>query len=366
VTDLRARRGIVTAIIAKDLRTYARDRFYLVVTIMGLAAYIGIFWVLPATADDEPVALGAHMPGGAELLAERSGDQGGGFSIVVFDSSAELQAAVEAGTDVVAGLDFPPRFLFDAQGGMRTTVRVLLGGDAPEELRPLLRSGVAEIVAAISGLEPPVRLPDMQDVVVGPDLAGQQLSLRDRMRPLLLFLVLMVEMIALASLVAAEIAQRTVTAVLVTPARVADVLIAKSILGTLLAFSQALLLALATQTLGASPLLLLVVLLLGSVLVTGFGLIAGSTGKDFIGIIFWSMLFLIPLTVPALATLFPGTAAGWIQGLPTYGLVQVIVGVTAYGEGWSQAWPHLVSLTVWCALAFAVGVSVLSRRAERV
>lgn len=362
---MRGRLDILGAIMAKDLRTFARDRFYVMVTVLGLAAYIALFWVLPASAE-RTVALGAHLPGGQELLEQRAGEQGGGFEIVPFDSSAQLQAAVEEGTRVVAGLDFPQTFLFDAREGLPTSVRVLLGADAPEELRPLLESGVSEIVAAIGGHPPPVQLPDLQAVVLGPDRAGQELSLRERIRPLLLFLVLIVEMIALASLVAAEIAQRTVTAVLVTPARVADLLIAKSVLGTLLAFSQALLLALATQTLGASPLLLLVVLLLGAILVTGFGLIAGSTGKDFVGIIFWSMLFLIPLTIPALATLFPGTAAGWIQGLPTYGLVQVIVGTTAYGEGWGQAWPHLVGLTMWCGVAFAVGIVVLSRRAAKV
>lgn len=364
MTGVRRRFGIVAAIVAKDLRTYARDRFYMVVTVLGLAVYIAVFWVLPATAESR-VALGAHLPGGQELLEQRAGDQGGGFSIVAFDSSAELQAAVEEGTRVVAGLDFPQTFLFDARAGFATKVRVLLGADAPEELRPLLQSGVTEIVAAIGGQEPPVRLPELSEVVLGPDRGGQELSLRERMRPLLLFLVLIVEMIALASLVASEISQRTVTAVLVTPARVTDLLIAKSALGTLLAFSQAVLLAIATQTLGSAPGLLVVALLLGAVLVTGFGLIAGSTGKDFIGIIFWSMLFLIPLTIPALSTLFPGAAAAWIQGLPTYGLVEIIVGATAYGEGWRSAWPHLIGLTMWCIVAFVVGVSVLGRRAQR-
>lgn len=361
---MRPRLNIAAAIIAKDLRTYARDPFYVVITVLGLAAYIGVFWALPATAGD-PVVLGARLPGGQAMLEQRSGEQGAGFVIVAFDSSAGLRDAVADGT-VAGGLDFPQTFLFDARAGFPTSVRVLLGADAPDELRPLLRSGVTEIVAAIGGLQPPVTLPELQDVVLGPDRAGQQLSLRERLRPLLLFLVLMIEMIALASLVASEIAQRTVTAVLVTPARVADVLIAKSVLGTLLAFSQVLLLALATQTLGASPVLLLVALLLGAVLVTGFGLIAGSSGKDFIGIVFWSMLFLIPLTIPALAMLFPGTAAGWVQGLPSYGLVQVIVGATAFGEGWRQAWPHLIGLSVWCAVAFAVGLTALSRRAAQV
>ncbi|MPZ72519.1 MAG: ABC transporter permease subunit [Nitriliruptorales bacterium] len=361
---MRDRLDVVAAIVAKDLRVYARDRFYVLVTVLGLAFYIALFWVLPATAT-QVVRLGVHLPGGEALLEEGGGDSGTGFELVPFSSAQELESSIAQG-DAAAGMDFPEEFLQQASTGQATSVRVLLGGETPEQLRPLLVGGVREIVATIGRQEPPVTLPEMEEIVVGPDRIGQQLSMRERFRPLLVFLVLVVEMIALASLVASEIAQRTVTAVLVSPARVSDLLAAKAALGTLLAFSQALLLAIATQTLNANPLLLIVVLLLGALLVTGFGLIAGSTGKDFIGIVFWSMLILIPLVVPALATLFPGAAAGWIRGLPTYPLVQTIVNTTAYGEGWAQAWPHLAMLAAWCVVAFGVGVFALGRRAERV
>lgn len=362
---MRQRFDVVAAIIAKDLRVYARDRFYVLVTVLGLVIYIGVFWVLPATTGDV-IGLGVHLPGGEALLEDRTGDDGSGFAIVPFDSSDELEQAVAESDGVVAGMDFPETFLEEASAGAATTVRVVVGSDTPEQLRPLLVGGVREIVATIGGQAPPVALPEMEEVIVGPDRAGQQLSMRERMRPLLLFLVLVVEMFALASLVAAEIAQRTVTAVLASPARVSDLLAAKAALGTALAFGQALLLALATRTLGADPPLLVVTLLLGALLVTGFGLIAGSTGKDFIGIVFWSMFFVIPLAIPAIATLFPGGAAGWIRGLPTYGLVQTIVGTTAYGDGWAQAGPRLAVLALWCVIAFALGVVVLGRRAARV
>lgn len=360
-----ARLGRIGAILTKDLRTHVRDRFYVTVTVLSLAAYIAIFWVLPATVD-ETVGLGVYLPGGEGLLEERTGGEDSGFEIVSFDSSEALASAVERGDAVVAGMDFPDGFLADAAAGVPTTVTVLLGGDAPAELRPVLVSGVREIVATIAGRDMPVTVPQMQELVLGPDRVGQQVSLRERLRPLLVFLVLVVEMLALASLVAAEIAQRTVTAVLVTPAGVGDLLAAKALLGTALAFSQAALLAVATGMLATGPpLLLLLALLLGAVLVTGFGLIAGSTGRDFIGVVFWSMLFIVPLTVPALATLFPGSAAGWVQGLPTYGLVQTIVGVTAYGQGWADTWPALLGLAAWGVVAFGVGVMVLGKRAAR-
>ncbi len=77
------------------------------------------------------------------------------------------------------------------------------------------------------------------EILLGTDRAGDQVSIQETMRPMFVFFLLMVEMMALASLVATEIQQRTVTAILGYAASVTDVLVAKAILGTALAFSQA-------------------------------------------------------------------------------------------------------------------------------
>jgi ABC-2 type transport system permease protein len=359
-----ARRGIVAAILAKDLRAFARDRFYVSVSILGLVAYVLLFWLLPATVQ-ESVPLGVRLEGAGPVLAGLAGADAG-LDVVAFDDPAALEAAVEAGDGVVAGLDFPPGFLPAVAAGEPTTVRVLLPADAPEELRPALTAMVRELAYLVAGEAPPVTTPALDEAIVGVDRTGAQVSLREQLRPLLVFLVLLVEMFALASLIAAEIHQRTITAILVTPARVGDVLAAKSLLGTGLAFAQALLILLATGTFVRGWAILMVALLLGSILVTGMAMIAGSLGRDFIGIVFWSALFMIPLTVPAFSVLFPGTAAAWVQALPTYGLVRVIVGVTGYGDGWGQVGTDLLVLAAWCLAAFAVGVLVLRRRVARV
>jgi ABC-2 type transport system permease protein len=364
-----ARWGIVRAILAKDLHEFARDRFYVLVSVLGLAVYVGVFWVLPNTVE-ETVGLGVHLEDAGPLLS-RLGTvapdrQVEGMSLTTFDSSDELTAAVEAGDEVVAGIDFPTGFLQDVADGHEVTVRVLVPGDAPDELRPALAGLVREVAFAVAGEAPPVTFPALEDVVVGEDRAGRQVPIRDRMRPLFLFFVLLVEMFALAALVAAEIHQRTITAILVTPARVSDVIAAKAILGTLAAFAQGMLLLVATGTGTEGFALLSLTLLLGAVLVTGVALIAGSSGRDFVGIVFWSVLFVIPLAIPAFSALAPGSTAGWVRALPTDGLVQVLLGVTAYGHGWAEALPDLLGLLVWCVVVLALGVLVLGRRVVRV
>lgn len=357
------RRGIVAAILVKDLRAFARDRFYVAMSLFGLVFYVAVFWLLPATVD-ESVSLGVHLPGAGPLVAGVAG-QTQGLEVVPYDDPAELRAAVTAGDGVLAGLDFPTDFLAAVTAGEPATVRVLLPADAPEELRPALTALVRELAFVLAGEQPPVRPPDLEEAVLGVDRQGEQLTPRDQLRPLFVFLILLVEMFALAALIAAEIHHRTVTAILVTPARASDVLAAKTLLGTGLAFAQGMLILLATGTLTRGLPILAVALLLGSVLVTGVALVSGSLGRDFISIVFWSALFMIPLMIPAFAVLFPGTAAGWVRAIPSYGLVNVVVGVTAFGDGWRQVADDLALLAAWCVAALAVGVVVLRRRVAR-
>jgi len=97
-------------------------------------------------------------------------------------------------------------------------------------------------------------------------------------------------------------------------------------------------------------------------LVTGIGLLAGASGRDFMGVMFLSLALMIPLMIPAFGALFPGSAATWIRVLPTYGLVQAIVGVTTRGESWADLTPALGLLAVWGVALFALGSVVLRRR----
>jgi ABC-2 type transport system permease protein len=358
------RAGVVRAFVVKDLRIHARDRFYVVVTIVGVLFFVGIFWLLPDTVD-ETLHLGVHVEDAmAEMFAESLGDAEG-FAVTRYDSSEDLEVAVEAGDPVVAGLDLPAGFLEDLAAGHDTQVRIVLRGDAPEELRPALSGMVREFAFLLAGEPPPITAPDMDEAVLGVDRVGEQLSIRDQLRPVFVVMALFIEMFALASLVSVELQQRTITAVLATPARIGDVLAAKALIGMLLAFAQAAVIMVATGAALRGPLLLAVALLLGAVLVAGVGMIAGSLGKDFIEVVFWSLLIGLPVMIPAFGVLFPGSAPGWIQILPGHGLVQVMVGTTAYGEGWAEAAPYLGMLAAWCVVLYVLGIVILRRRVAR-
>ena len=74
------------------------------------------------------------------------------------------------------------------------------------EIRRTVSSGIREIAyalrAALAGRSPaqalPITLPDEQTIVVGEDRLGKQVPLRDKLRPLMALLMLMMEALALA------------------------------------------------------------------------------------------------------------------------------------------------------------------------
>jgi ABC-2 type transport system permease protein len=363
-----SRAAIIWAIVRKDAREFGRERFFVVISAISILIYGIGFWLMPSSVD-ESFTVGIHQTGMDAIFAEVMGDQGAGIEIVQFQSVEALEAALGVGDaepedPLAIGLAFPDDFLQRVAAGQQTTVRVYVDANVPVELRSAMESFVREIAYALSGNPLPVADPDREVIVLGEDRMGDQVPFREKIRPLFAVLALVIETFALSSLVATEIQARTVTAVLVSPTRVSDFLAAKGILGTGMAFAQALLLLLIIGSLASQPLILLCAILLGAVLVTGFGLIAGSAGKDFIETLFYGMAFMIPLMIPAIAVLFPGTAAVWVKVLPSYGLVQTVVQASAYGAGWLEVMPHLATLLAWCLAAFAVGWIVLKRKVE--
>ncbi|MHB1476716.1 MAG: ABC transporter permease, partial [Coriobacteriia bacterium] len=168
-----------------------------------------------------------------------------------------------------------------------------------------------------------------------------------------------------ASLVSTEVLQRTVTAVLVTPAKVGDFLAAKTIFGTVMSLSQALImLALIGGITAQNWSLMLVVLFMGAIMFTGVALFVGAAGKDFIGQLFYSMLFLIPLLVPTFSVMFPGSAAAWVRAIPTYPIIDVLVRATSYGATWSDSWTSLAYAALWLVVLYGAGLVALKRKVE--
>ncbi|MDF1542134.1 MAG: ABC transporter permease [Anaerosomatales bacterium] len=408
-----SRGEILGALLKKELIAYSRDKLYLFLTLLTLVFVVGIFWVVPDSVEESitlgvtpPVqtlvddgietlrALGATDEQLAELREADLAEGEEGFSVVEFESAEQMAAVIEGTlqawrTDegelvlrdreagearpadaervpVDIGIAFPPSFIGDvATGAEGVSVTVYSDAAVPEEIQGAMTSFVREMAYEFAGRELPVEMPDEETIVLGTDRAGDQVSMREKLIPMLAFMMLLIETFAMASLISVEVLQRTVTAVLVTPARVIDFLTAKSIFGTGLALSQGLIvLALIGAFTAQNWWLLLITMLLGAMMFTGVAMIVGAAGKDFMGQLFYAMLFTVPLLIPAFSVLFPGSAAAWVRVLPTFPLLDALVNITIYEAVWADVWRSFALGAAWLVVLFGAGLVILKRKVE--
>lgn len=408
-----SRPAIVGALLKKELKAYSRDKIYLFLTLLVLIVIPIMYSFLPSTvsetitlavsppvtsmvedAKDSLKAIGATDEQLAQLDNADLTEEQEGLLLVEFDDEADMQKVVEGtleawrtedgtlilrdkeagdekpkdaeklGLDI--GIAFPADFIADVAAA-RSGVKVTVYSDAnvPEEIQGAMTSFVREAAYQLAGKQLPVTMADEQSIVLGTDRAGDQVAMKDKLRPMLIFMVLLMETFSMASLVSTEVLQRTVTAVLVTPTKISDFLVAKTIFGTAMSLGQGLFVLLLVGGLTASNWsLILAVLLMGAMMFTGVALFVGSSGKDFMGQLFYSMLFTIPLLIPGFAVMFPGTAATWIRIIPTYPIVDTLVGAFNYGATWSDSAGSLAYAAAWLVVLFGAGLFALKRKVE--
>ena len=174
----------VRAIVRKDFTAFLRDRFYLFMTVLGIVFYVGIFWFLPSTVErNHRNGRGPNRHG--RLLRRAGGRRRVGIN--TFASAADLEAAIRDGDGPAVGLAFPDDFASQVAAGNETAVTLFVTAEVPAEVRGGLSSMVREMAYLAAGNAPLVMFPSEDEVLLGVDRAGDQVSLQETMRPLFVF-----------------------------------------------------------------------------------------------------------------------------------------------------------------------------------
>ncbi|MBD3278976.1 MAG: ABC transporter permease subunit [Candidatus Aegiribacteria sp.] len=370
----------ILSIVRKDLREFIRDRLWMVLTPLSLVVVVGIFLVLPDELSQD-LTLGVYPEEAAsalKLIVETQRENLNSIEIVAFGNREDLAAAVlsPASSDSVRsvplGIAFPGNMLDMQLDEGTEQVDLYLSASVPPAIGRAVESGIREagfaLQALLTGRNPlgnlPVSLPNIESRIVGVNRFGQNYTLRDRLRPMLVVMILFIEALALAGLVSVEIQHRTVSAVLVTPASMGDFLVAKCLTGIILAMFQAFVFLFATGPFSVNLIPVSLLILSGAMMASAVGMLSGAGGRDFLGTMFFGILLLVPMMIPAIASLFPGRSPLIIRLLPSYGLIEGAGGTIGEGLGWEFAAPHLLSTAAWAAGLLVLSFAILKRRAE--
>lgn len=348
---------MLLALVKKDIALYFKNRFFAFVTVLGLVAYIAIFFLLPRSVD-ENLSLGWYAPQLPETITRQL--QGQGLSLNTYASEEDLRAAVLDGDEPV-GIALPPDFMASLAAGQKPEVKIYVQSDLPDEFRAAYVLLIEELGHALAGNTLNI---EAEEIMLGPDMSGQQIAPRQRMLPILAVFILIIEALGLASLITAEVETGTLRALLVTRLKAEGLFLSKGVTGVSMAFVQVLLLLGITGGLQREPVLVLTALLLGAILVTGLSFLIASLARDLLSVMGWGILVLITLAIPAFNILLPGLASDWIKVIPSYYLVDTVHRVINFEAGWGQVSGNLALLAAYSAVFFAIGILALKRRLQ--
>ncbi|MGD2159271.1 MAG: ABC transporter permease [Anaerolineales bacterium] len=347
---------IVSTLVVKDLSLFFRNRFLAVISVLMLVAYSVIYYLMPSSVDEvvEFGYLGPPLP--PSIMEEMEREEG---LILHQVSSQEALAQAVSGGLYDLGIALPSDLSAQLGAGERPQGWVYFPSDFPSELKEAYTILIQELVFTMSGQTLNI---EFNEVILGRDLAGMQIPVRERLLPLIAVFALVMETMGLASLISAEIEGRTLQALLVTPMRVEGLFLGKGIAGVGLSAFQAALLMAVTGGLSQQPALILTTLLLAGLLVTGIGFLLASWGKDLMSVMGWGVFAILILSIPAIGVIFPGTLTGWVKVIPSYYLVDTIYQAANFNQGWEANWDNLLILLAYAAAILGLGIIVLRRK----
>ena len=345
---------IISNLISKDLTLFFRKKAIVVLTLIGFIFYLVIYFVMPASVD-ENLKIGLYSPVSLPVLNQIEEE---GLEISPAASEELLKEEVLAGSYTV-GISIPADIMEKLELKQKPVISLYFTPDTPQEVKDSMEIVVRELVFMQTGQ--PLAF-DISEEILGQDLTGTPIPPRDRLRPLLAIFILMMEILGLSNLISEEIERRTARALLVTPATVTDIFIAKSIFGIGLAFAQAVILMIIIGGMKTQPLIVLISLLLGAALATGVSFFISARARDFMSVLSWSFPVLIVLIIPSFTVMFPGAVTGWIKIIPSYYLVDTMHRVVNFGSGWGDVWINLLILFSFTLVIFCAGIYMLRRK----
>ncbi|MBU4450315.1 MAG: ABC transporter permease [Actinobacteria bacterium] len=345
---------IIRILISKDLSLFFRKRAIVLLTFVGLIFYLVIYFVMPSSVDED-LKIGMYSPVSLPLFTQINEE---GLEISNTESEEALKEAVLEG-DYVAGISIPADLMKKLGSNQKPNLTLYFTPDAPQEIKEAIEVVVRELIYIQTG-QPLVF--EVSEEILGQDMTGTPLPPRDRLRPLLAIFIIMMEILGLSNLISEEVERRTARALLVTPATVTEIFIAKSIFGIGLAFVQAILIMTIIGGMNMQPLIILVSLLLGAALATGISFLISAKARDFMSVLAWSFPILIILIIPSFTVIFPGIVTGWVKIIPSYYLVDTVHRSANFGSGWGDIWVNLLILFSFTAVIFWAGIFVLRRK----
>jgi ABC-2 type transport system permease protein len=344
--------------VARDLRLGTRSPVFVGVVVMPLVITF-VVQVAFLKVLDPPLGrprLGIADRGGSEITA--SVREMEGIDLTLADDEGDLRSLVEA-NDVDVGLVLADGFDEAVRAGERPELGFLVSGESLLNRRIVLAVAAADLVRKMEGRRDPVEV-ELHEVGGGGQLPVAKLVVLF----MTVWVVVAAGMFVPALMLVEERERGTLNAVLVTPARMSEVLLSKAVLGFLMAVPMAYVTLALNWALPEHPLALLATLAVAAVICIEVGLLYGTTARDVSTLFTMIKTLNVFLIVPMVFYIFPSWPRWIAMIFPTYWFIDPMYQIGLHGASFSDVWTDLaVGLGVGAAMVVPIGL--LGRRMQR-
>ncbi len=341
-------------LLRKDLGVGPRSPIFLYAIVLPVILTLLIRVVFGSLFDPVP-RLGIVDEGESQVVQNVRDVEG--IQVTFPESATALKTLVE-NNDLDAGLVLPAGFDGALQAGQMPNVQFFFGGQSLASNRVVLGVTMVDLIREIAGSPAPI---EVETITVG---EGEAVPIVSRLLPLIVLMaVLIAGALTPATSLVEEKEKRTLTALLVTPTRLGDVLLGKGALGFILAMATGVVTLALNGALGANPAALLLVLVLATLMAAEVGLMLGSFAKDTKALYTIWKSGAIVLVAPVVFFIWPNLPQWIAKIFPTYYFLSPLFEIAIRGAGLADVWLELAIGFAICAVLL-LGVYTLGRRME--
>lgn len=343
----------VFALVRKEFIYGSKGFIFVMALVMPVVLTLSISLLVGTLFSGKP-RLGMFDRGNSQLTVKMSQQEL--LLTDIYSSEEQMRSDVERGA-LDMGLILPAGFDAQLQAGSATSMDLLVWGESLLKHRTILAVSLIRQIIEVAGREIPVNA----ELV----LLGEKANIPwdVRLFPFVVIITIFLGgmMVPATSLVEEKV-KRTYRALLTTSASLVEILTAKGLTGVILALFGGFLILYLNDAFGTQPVVLIILLTIGSIFAAAVGIIMGVLVKDMNTLFTIIKSLGIVLYAPAFVFMFPEIPQWPARLFPTYFVLQPIIELTLNNASWADIAADvyiLVGLTV--ALIGAAGF--LARRA---
>jgi ABC-2 type transport system permease protein len=331
----------VFKVLAKDVRMSPRNGSFYMALAMPVLFTLLIQGVFGSLFDPDP-RLGIVDYGDSELTA--SVQELDGMEVSIFEDEDLMKELVES-NDLDGGIVLPVGFDEDLRAGDRPEMGFWLGGESLASNRLVLSVTAIDLIREVEGAVAPV---EVVEHVLGEEEA---VPLSDRLISFVVFYALIIGALYVPAMGLVEEREAgTLSAILVSPVKLAEVFWAKGIFGVVLGAILVVVSLALNGAWEAMSLGLVLAIVLGAIMSMLIGLIYAALSKDATQLYTFVKGFGIFLMAPVAWHIWPDLPQWVARIFPTYWFINPIYELSILGKTLSD---------VWVDLAIGAGVAVL-------